>query len=333
MIYKTIDKIKCGDMLAKPLFNNECSILLTANSRLTVKNIEKLKELGFKGIYVYDKPDDDSRQIDLLSDDVRQKALKSLKHINIDDCLYIANVITNTVLEKPDILYDMMSICSYDNRTYTHCINVAVLATMIGVDRNMSNAELCELAQAALLHDIGKTCLDEKLLNKAEQLTENDYNEIKRHAEYGYNMLKKDTMISENVRLGVLYHHENENGTGYPHRLSGDKIPQIAKIIHIADVYDAMISERSYKSTINPADVLEYIMGNVCIFDITLIISLIHCVALYPTGSEVLLSDGRKGIVAKNTKGFPQRPELTLADGSHINLMKELNVTIVKILT
>lgn len=331
MHYVSIDNIRTGDILAITIFS-DCNILLTANNALTERSIEKIASLGFKGLYIYDGKSDDIHT-DLLSDEIRQKALKSLKHINIDDCMYIANTITNQILANPNMLYEIMDICSYDTRTYIHCINVAILATMIGVNMKMSNNELYELSQAALLHDIGKTCIDERILNKNGKLTDKEYAVIKTHPTFGYNILKHNETISENVRNGVLYHHENENGTGYPKGLKSNEIPLIAKIIHVADVYDAMIAKRSYKERINPADVLEYMMGNTSIFDFHIIKELTHCVALYPVGSEVALSDGSKGVVIGNTKNYPQRPEIRLESGKTINLMNKLNITVTSLLT
>lgn len=330
--YVFINDIKKGDILAKTIFDNDCSILLTANSYLTERNIASIEKLGFNGLYIFDDADG-AQQIDLLSDETRQNALKSLKHMNIDDCLYIANAITNSVLEKPEVLYDLMNICSYDNGTYMHSINVAILATMIGVDLHLSNEKLRALSQAALLHDIGKTCISERMLNKAGRLTDEEYDMMKRHAGYGYNILKKNELISEEIRLGILHHHENEDGSGYPFGLKSDKIPLFAKIIHVADVYDAMISKRSYKNTINPGDVLEYIMGNIAVFDISVVIALIHCVTLYPIGTKVMLSDGSTGVVHHSVKGYPQRPQIKKKNGQIVDLMQNLNITITSIVT
>lgn len=331
MKYTPIENIQNGDILAMTIFNNDCNILLTANSELTNSNIRRIKNLGFKGLYIYD--DNTNVNIDLLSDDIRQKALKSLKHINIDDCLYIANAITNKLIENPAVLYELTTICSYDTRTYMHSINVALLSVIIGIDMQLSNDMLYELAQAALLHDIGKTCIDEKILNKKGKLTDSEYATMKKHTVFGYNMLMKNESVSEIVCDSVKSHHENEDGSGYPCGLKSREIPLFAKIIHVADVYDAMISARSYKDKLNPADVLEYLMGNTRIFDINVINSLTNCVALYPTGSEVLLSTNETATVIKNEFGYPQRPEIRLKNGKYIKLMNTLNITITALLT
>lgn len=331
MKYVAIENIRPGDTLAVTIFS-ECSILLTANSVLTERNIDRITALGFSGLYIYDGANDTVCK-DLLTDNIRQKALRDLKHINIDECLYIASIITNRVLANENMLYEIADICDYDTKTYIHCINVAVLATMIGIDMRLNNDELYELAQAALLHDIGKVCIDEKILNKKGKLTDDEFAAMKLHPVYGCNILRSNGTISERVCKGVLHHHENEDGSGYPKRLKSDEIPLFAKIIHVADVYDAMISKRSYKERINPADVLEYIMGNTAKFDFKAVEALTHCVSLYPVGSEVLLSDGTKATVRNNIKEYPQRPDVKLEDGTVLRLIDKLDMTITSLLT
>ena len=327
MRYSFIENIKENDILAKTVFADDCTPLLAANTRLTKRNIYRLGNLGFKGLYIYDDTDN-ADQADLLSDDVRQQALKSLKHINIDDCLFVANTITNNVLERPEMLYEMMNMCSYDDYTYNHCINVAILSTMIGVDMRLSNKELGELSQAALLHDIGKICIPDGVLNKKGPLTNEEFETVKQHPETGYSLLSDNNFVSEKVRLGILYHHENDNGTGYPMGIKSRDIPLFSKIIHVADVYDAMISKRSYKNPINPADVLEYIMGNAADFDIRAVYALVNIVTLYPAGAVVRLSDGQQATVMKNNKGYPQRPVVRTDNGRTIDMMSVLNITI-----
>ena len=330
MKYKIIDTVEKGNILAMTVFDDKCRTLLRANTIISDTNIQRLKQLGFEGLYVYEEHDTNTYK-QLLSDDTRQKALMSLKEANVDDCLYIANEITNEILENPDVLYELKTICAYDNRTYIHCINVAILSVMIGIDMKMTKDELYELSKAALLHDIGKTAIDEVVLNKKEKLTDEEYALMKQHTNFGYDMLKNNINVSDNVRNGIRFHHENEDGSGYPLGLTTERIPLIAKIIHVADVYDAMISKRSYKEKINPADVLEYMMGNTHMFNISVVMSLMHCAVLYPIGTEVTLSDNTTGIITKNTRNYPQRPMIKLKNGQIIDLMVKLDVTIIKL--
>ncbi len=333
MKYVPVNKLQEGMTLAMTIYNNEGGILLNANKTLTKSLINRITKLQFKGLYVYAE-NEEIKYEPMLSDVTRLQALRSLKHINIDDCLFVANTITNNVIANPDVLHELITISSYDNLTYMHSINVATIATMIGVDMGLSNDRLYELSQAALLHDIGKSCIDDTILNKPGKLTDEEYAEMKKHPYYGFEMLKNNQNITGVVRNAIYSHHENEDGSGYPRGLSHDEIHKVAKIIHVADVYDAMISKRSYKERINPADVFEFIMSqNEMMFDESVVKALIHCVALYPIGTEVKLSNGSVGIVHKNTKSYPTRPEIVLPTGNIINLMDITNITIVELIT
>ena len=147
----------------------------------------------------------------------------------------------------------------YDEYTYIHSINVAKICMIIGKNLNLNNKDLYLLKQAALLHDIGKINIDKNIINKPSKLTIIEFDLVKMHPYFGYNLLKNE--IDESILNSIYYHHENINGTGY-HKLDYNDIPLFAKIIHIADVYDAMISKRAYKDKINKDIVLKYLLDN-----------------------------------------------------------------------
>jgi HD-GYP domain-containing protein (c-di-GMP phosphodiesterase class II) len=109
-----------------------------------------------------------------------------------------------------------------------------------------------EIIKAGVLHDIGKIKIPLKLLNKKEKLSKEEFEIIKLHPLLGYDIVKNVDSISENVKLAVLMHHEKENGSGYPNGLKGQDIPLYAKICAIADIYDALTTNRAYKKKITP---------------------------------------------------------------------------------
>lgn len=131
--------------------------------------------------------------------------------------------------------------------------------------------------------------------------------------------------ISSTIRAGILSHHENEDGSGYPNGFVGDDIYIYAKIIHVADVFDALTSKRPYKVPYARSEAVEYLMGG-CgrFFDRDVVEAFIQSVAIYPSGTEVMLSDGREGIVAAN-KWNPLRPLIRLWDGEEIDLNDSCN--------
>lgn len=333
MRYVTINEIKSGMILASTLYNNSGTILLNANKALTPAIITRLKSLGYNGLYIYDDMNTERYEM-LLDDDTRIDAIRNLKHINIDNCLFIANKITNEILKNPDVMYELMTISSYDNITYMHSVNVAILATMIGVDMGLDTDTLYKLSQAALLHDIGKTMIDYDIINKDGKLDPDEIEEVHRHPYYGYMLLKNNPNVSSIVRNAIYSHHENEDGSGYPRGIKSENIHITAKIIHVADVYDALTSQRSYKERYNPSDAIEFLLSNTNkMFNENVVKALMSCVALYPIGTEVKLSDGRHAIVTKNHRHFPTRPKVMLADGEVIDLMKIIDITIVELIT
>jgi HD-GYP domain-containing protein (c-di-GMP phosphodiesterase class II) len=232
----------------------------------------------------------------------------------------IAEKMVNQMIENAPVSVDMIDLRNFDDYTYRHSVNVAVLSTVIGMHLGYTKEYLNELCTAALLHDIGKQMLYPEILNKPGFLTDDEYEHIKEHPQMAYDILKERMDISAKVRISVLSHHENEDGSGYPRGLKGDEIFAFAKIIHVADVFDALTSKRPYKQPYAKSEAVEYLMGN-CgrLFDTKVVEAFINSISVYPKGMEVLLSDGRRGIVSAN-RNNSLRPVVRLFNGEEINL-------------
>ena len=129
--------------------------------------------------------------------------------------------------------------------------------------------------------------------------------------------------------MGIYEHHENEDGSGYPRGLTTERIHIFAKIIHVADVFDALTAKRCYKEAMNPADAMEYLMAHSHqMFQAEIVRVFLRYVALYPLGSTVTLSNGRKAVVALNRPSFLARPTVVTEDGVVIDLLEVKNLTI-----
>ncbi len=137
-----------------------------------------------------------------------------------------------------------------------HSLNVSILNGIMGKWLNLSTQEVQDLILTGLLHDIGKTKVDQEILNAPRKLTAEEYEHIKQHASFSYDLLRDNDLIPERVKLGALYHHERENGQGYPNKLQGDAVPLFAKITAVSDVYDALASRRCYKQEQSALNVL-----------------------------------------------------------------------------
>lgn len=333
MRYVKSEHLEKGMVLVYTLYDSCENILLKANKKLTPMYIKRIQQMEIPGLYVFED-DEIETHAPIVSEKTRLNAIKSLKKLNIDECIFVANSIVEEIKENESIIIETMRISSYDNYTYTHSLNVDIYSVILGIALGYTDEELKKLSQAALLHDIGKTCLPVELLNKPGKLTPEEYAEVQMHCRFGYNLLKNNSDISSVTRNAILSHHENENGTGYPRNLAAEKIHKFAKVIHIADVYDALTTKRVYKDAMNPAEALEYIMSQADIqFNKDMVATFIQYIAPYPLGVTVELSNGKPALVVQTNREMLSRPKVRLFDGTIINLMEHLDITIVKMLT
>lgn len=183
--------------------------------------------------------------------------IKNRKTMNM-----LVNEITYDIWNNPQILNSLAHIKGMDRWTYKHCLNVALVSIKIGVALDLSKMDLKNLVIGALLHDIGKIFIPSEILQKSSKLTEEEYEIIKTHSMSGYDYLKEFDDISLEIKNIVSQHHERLDGMGYPRRLYKDEIDYLAKIVTVADVYDAMIAERPYKKAMCQEDVIEYLIMN-----------------------------------------------------------------------
>ena len=178
---------------------------------------------------------------------------------------------------------------------------------------------------ASALHDIGKIGIDEKILNKPGKLTDEEFEVMKTHPVLGYNMIKDKPELSTATKLGVLQHHEKMNGNGYPLKLQGDQITPFARILSVADIYDALVTERPYKDAFSPRDAVEMIMAMTGDLDIHMIQSFLNSVILYPVDSIIKLSTGEFAKIVQNIPGYPTRPTvITLNHGQIYALASDI---------
>ncbi|MCK5230099.1 MAG: HD domain-containing protein, partial [Desulfobulbaceae bacterium] len=172
---------------------------------------------------------------------------------NIKRAQNVTNHIIDLALDNREFISSLLKLGSHDYYTFTHCVNVAVFA--IGLFQCIGRGtedELRDFALGCILHDIGKTNIDNKILNKPGKLTDAEFDQIKKHPGFGVELMKG--MVSDIALDVILHHHEQYDGRGYPEGLTGDHISDNAKISAIADVYDALTTNRSYARARSPFD-------------------------------------------------------------------------------
>lgn len=171
--------------------------------------------------------------------------------LEIDKLMNHTLNILNPAWTNPNIFDMLHCMREYDDATYIHCMNVALICNVFARWLRLSEEEIRNATISGLLHDIGKTKIPGSIIKKPGKLTDEEYHTIKRHPQEGYMMLKNSS-LPDSIRNAVLMHHERCDGTGYPLGLTGDKIGAYAKIVSIADVYDAMTSARVYRGPLCP---------------------------------------------------------------------------------
>lgn len=315
-------------ILGKSIYNKNGSLLLREGNEIKEQYIAKVIELDIQGVYI---EDDLSRGIEIesvINDELRFNTICKIKDIfidiqqdskNLEANISMANAHVEEMIEEltknEHVMINMVDIKSFDEYTYHHSVNVCVLSIIIGISVGLSKDELGQLGMAALLHDVGKVFINQELLNKVDPLTPEEYNTMKEHSLSGYRYIKSKFNFPYQTNIGVLQHHEKYDGTGYPQNKVGEEISLFGRIIAIADVYDAMVSNRYYKEALLPSEAMEYIMGGAgAHFDFDLVNIFIRKVAAYPLGTCVELSNGAQGIVVENFPDASTRPKIRLID-------------------
>lgn len=230
-------------------------------------------------------------------------------------------------------IFDMLhNLRQYDDLTYTHGLNVALICNVLASWLKFAPEEIELATQCGLLHDIGKLKIPEHIIKKPDRLTDQEYDIIKKHPIEGYKILKRCN-VNHHIMNAALMHHERCDGKGYPIGLPAEKISKYAKIVSIADVYDAMTSARVYRGPLCPFKVIEVFESEgLQKYDTKFIMTFLENVVSSYITNRVQLSDGREGTVFFINKQALSRPILKTEDG-YIDLSKEpSSVTITAIL-
>ncbi len=327
MIFLPTHQLVPGMVISRDIrlynYDDFTTILLKRGEALTENYIKRLMACGFAGAYVNDGVNDDVVLEGGINEELKIKAVASIKQLYINfkgqsDAVVIKQIdnigtITENLIEdisrNSQFMTNIIDLKMYDDYTYHHSLSVAVLAIAMGITLEFDTSKLYELGLCAMLHDIGKLDVPLEILNKPARLTPQEFDLVKQHPLNATNYFKGKNMIPTATYDGILSHHERYDGTGYPYGIAGDDIPEFARILTIADVYDALTSNRPYRRPNLPSEAIEYIMGGVgTFFDEEYVRVFLRKVAPYPVGTCVRLSNGIIGVVTKNHESQPLRP-------------------------
>lgn len=338
-----IDNCVPGMKVAKWIHNEYGAIIVARDTILDAHIIHKLKNLDISRIMIYDETDNViitnsfdafkaqyNENVEVIKEILHD--ISSGKSVDINKIEAITDSIIIRINENSDIVRCINQMRTADEYTYTHSVNVALLCMLIGKWMKMDIDKIRMLVQAGLLHDIGKSMINTEILNKPGLLTEQEYEEIKKHALYGYRIIEKMPGIDKEVGVGVLMHHEREDGSGYPMGLLSEQIHEYAKIIAVADTYDAMTSNRVYKEKESPFDALdEIIMKTFGTLNTKCVRAFMNNIAAYYIGDFVKLNTGETAVIIYINPANISRPIVKVGD-KFVDLSYDYKIRIVELL-
>ncbi|MEJ0035995.1 MAG: HD-GYP domain-containing protein [Gammaproteobacteria bacterium] len=234
------------------------------------------------------------------------------KSIDAGECSALVNDVAESIDRHPDAFRSLARLKTADEYTYMHSVAVCALMVSLGREIGLDEAQCREAGLAGLLHDLGKALMPQEILNKAGKLTPEEFDIIKTHPRRGYELLAGAKNIPAGVLDVCLHHHERFDGTGYPEKLAADKITRIARMGAICDVYDAVTSDRPYKTGWDPAHALTQMASWQGHFDRDMFKSFIRCIGIYPTGSLVRMRSGKLAVVLEQNSAALTKPKVKL---------------------
>jgi HD-GYP domain-containing protein (c-di-GMP phosphodiesterase class II) len=241
-----------------------------------------------------------------------QKVMSDIKlgnQIQNESVVHTVDDILVSILRNKDALTCLGRLRKTDEYLFNHSISVCALMVSFGKYLGFDQQLMREVGVGALLHDIGTMKIPPEILNKKSALSEEEYDEIKKHVHHGKILLEENEDIAETSIITAYQHHERLDGSGYPNGLTGDKISYTGQAIAIIDVYDALTTKRCFRRKIPPTQALQLIYERSSTqFNRELVQKFIRCVGIYPVGSLVRLESGMIGVVQSQSEGNMLQP-------------------------
>jgi len=260
--------------------------------------------------------------------------IRFFKDVPLTDMQELANKSIEPLINSTGVINHLNMVRRQDDYTFHHSVNVAIISGLLGKWLGCTSSELKDLVLAGLLHDIGKTQIPLEILNKPGKLANDEMKVMQQHTTRGYKLLQEKPDLPAGVVHGILQHHERSDGSGYPLAVQGTQIHKYAKIIAVADIYDAMTSDRVYHRKSTPFAVVEMIVEEMFNkLDPEVVSVFLHNVRDYFIGNIVELSDGRQAEVIYLGQFMAARPIVLTEDKEYIDLERDKALSIVKVVS
>lgn len=361
-----VEDLQVGMEFDASVYVEDDVLLVPAGVAIREKDLKRLSQWGVEEVLTEGKPidptpsdikadfeffglsaDSDSvhfykNAVSFLSD-IFDRISKS-ESFNTTSIDTLADLIIKYVREQRNETISLIICSSAGNGYAKSSVNCAILSAVIGVFTGMDEKSLQNLVIGAILHDCGMLRIPLEIKNKNGKLTDSELKTLRLHPLYSYQIMAKELYYPEEISQIALQHHERWNGTGYPQGVKEGEIVKEARIVTVADAFEAMVCERPYRNSMTGYFAMKNILSdNSRRFDPAVVKSFISSMGIYPIGSIVLLSNSSIGRVISVHSNTPLRPELMLlidADGTEykdgsgliVDLLQEKNLFILKAL-
>ena len=336
MIRLKSNQLKTGMVTAQSIFNKKGAAFLVRGTPLTDRYIYRLRQLSVPELHVTSLSSNFQLQPppDIIKEHTRVQAVENVAEtfrqaemhgqFNMSLMERCADLLVRDIMSKKKNLVQITDIRLHDSYTFSHSVNVAVLATMLGNLCGYSKSKLQVITLGGLLHDIGKLAVPTSILNKPGALTADEFKIIRRHPSEGRRLLKElKSPIASILAIIAVQHHEHIDGSGYPYHIHGKSIHPYSRITAIADVYDALTSVRPYKRAYKPNVVYQMMMHNSPgHFDMDRLRLFFENVAIYPVGTVMKTQFGY-AIVKKVVFGHTLAPIVIVFADDNGKLVKK----------
>lgn len=344
-----VKEVVPGMTLGKPVLGNNGRVILGEGIILSERIIKQLHQWGINQISIQDINQtvaahvEELKQCTMQTKENYDKTLNLLKtyfeqtrrykKLSVASMRHLSDNFIDQLVSTTGIISFLLMLERKDDYTFHHSLNVSILSGVFGKWLGIGEQDLKDLMLAGLMHDAGKALVDTAILNKPDKLSGEEFEVMRYHPVFGYELLKEDKELSENVRLGVLQHHERMDGSGYPLKLSGGQIHYFGKIIAIVDIYDAMTSDRVYRSRLDPFSVIETLASEMFgKIDAEFCTVFLQNISNYLTGKFLRLTDGRVAEVIYYDNVSYRRPVVRTENNEFIDLNKNKEVGISEII-
>lgn len=316
---KFITELCENEVLGRPIISSEYQVILPEGAVLKKEYIEKLSELGVIKVFVKDDPV--TEEVAILKADVEQKVKEKVKSVlehhtyqnssELEELIQEADDVISNIAEEEEVMEQVYDIKERSADIYEHSLSLCTLAVVTACKMKLSKESVHDIGVACLLHDLGLRYLTIQYENQdLSLLSPADLVEYKKHPIYAYSALKNESWISELSKNIILYHHERQDGSGYP--LKASKITIEMGIVHVCDTFDEMICGLGCEK-VKVYEAINYLRQHKGIkFDSKIVDEFLQFAAVYPAGTMVYTNEGETAIVIRQNKEFPDRPVIRI---------------------